>query len=119
MTKPTSFGTSEPLWTAAEEWSSTTALRTYPEARVAILSLGAPSYLSAEAADAAAAKGVFADVHVINGFPLPETFFGEVASRYSRVITITDPGVAPSDPFIKIWEHYGISASALTASILR
>ena len=26
---------------------------------------------------------------------------------------ITDPGVAPSDHFVKVWEHYGMTTSAL------
>jgi deoxyxylulose-5-phosphate synthase len=150
----TKQGSPEPLWNATEEWTASTVLRSHAESRIAILTVGAPSYLAAEAADAAAAKGVFADVHVINGFPLADTFFGEIAVRYSRVITIedgligttdsglrgfaalaasqlyrsglpmthfgiTDPGVAPSEHFFKIWEHYGITAAALTAAILR
>ena len=92
-------------------------------------------------------------MYVINGFPVPETFFADVASRYSRVITledgligtaesglrgfaalaasqfyrsgrplqhfgITDAQVAPSEHFIKIWEHYGMTAAALTTAIL-
>jgi len=150
LTKP---GTSEPLWNATDEWSPTTLLRSSSESRVAILSLGAPSYLAAEAADAAAAKGVGVDVHVINGFPVPQAFFAEIAGRYSRVITIedgligtvdsglrgfaalaasqlyrsgvplehfgiTDPGVAPSDHFFKVWEHYGMTVPALVSAIL-
>jgi transketolase len=31
---------------------------------------------------------------------------------------ITDPAVAPSEHFIQIWQHYGMTAEALTASIL-
>jgi len=31
---------------------------------------------------------------------------------------IIDPGVAPSDHFVKVWEHYGMTVEALTASIL-
>jgi transketolase N-terminal domain/subunit len=150
----TKQGTSEPLWNAAEDWTPTTLLRSYPESRVAILVLGAPSYLAAEAADLAAAKGTFADVYVINGFPLPEAFFGEIAARYTRVLTIedgligtvdsglrgfaalaasqlyrsglplehfgiADPGVAPSDHFLKIWEHYGMTTAAIVSAILR
>jgi transketolase N-terminal domain/subunit/transketolase C-terminal domain/subunit len=146
-------GTSEPLWNATDAWTPSTVLRQHPDARVAVLALGAPSYLAAEAADQTASRGVFADVHVINGFPLPDEFFANLASRYKRVITIedgligtvssglrgfagmasselqpsqvdldhlgiTDPGVAPSDHFIKVWEHYGITREALVASIL-
>ena len=145
-------GTSEPLWTATDAWMPSTVLRQFPDSRTAILALGAPSYLAAEAADRAAAQGIYADVVVINGFPLAESFFADIASRYARVITIedgligtvesglrgfaafaasqlyrsrvdlvhfgiTDPGVAPSDHFYKVWEHYGITAAGLVESI--
>ena len=147
-------GTSEPLWNATDAWTASTVLRQHAGARVAVLALGAPSYLAAEAVDKAAAQGTFADVIVINGFPLPEAFFADIAARYARVITIedgligtvdsglrgfagfaasqlyrshveldhigiTDPGVAPSDHFVKVWEHYGITSAAVVESILR
>lgn len=146
-------GTSDPLWNAGDTWTATTALRQNKDARVAVLSVGAPSYLAAEAADQAAQQGLPVDVYVINGFPVAEAFFAGVASKYSRVITledgligttdsglrgfaayavshlyrsgitlehfgITDPGVAPSDHFVQIWEHYGMTAAALTARLL-
>ena len=109
--------------------------------------------LAVEAADEAAKQGLPADVYVVNGFPVPGSFFAGLASRYSRVLTIedgligtvesglrgfaayavsqlyrsgitlehfgiTDPGVAPSDHYLLVWEHYGMTAQALTASIL-
>ena len=146
-------GTSEPLWNATDAWTPSTVLRQFPDSRVAILTLGAPSYLAAEAADQAALKGASADVIVINGFPLAPAFFADIASRYARVITledgligtvdsglrgfaalaasqlyrtqvkldhfgITDPGVAPSEHFVKVWEHYGMTAAALVESIV-
>ena len=83
-------GTSEPLWNATDAWTPSTVLRQFPDSRVAILTLGAPSYLAAEAADQAALKGASADVIVINGFPLAPSFFADIASRYARVITIED-----------------------------
>ena len=145
-------GTSEPLWNATDAWTPTTVLRKFPESRIAILSVGAPSYLAAEAADQSAAQGVFADVIVINGFPVGESFFADIASQYPRVLTIedgligtaesglrgfsafaasqlyrsrvdlqhfgiTDPGVAPSDSFPKVWEHYGMTVAALVEGI--
>ena len=150
----TKQGTSDPLWNVTDEWLPATVLRQHPDARVAILALGAPSYLAAEAADQATRQGVLADVHIINGFPLPDAFFADIASRYSRVITIedgligtvasglrgfaalaasqlyrsgvaldhfgiNDPGVAPSDHFVKIWEHYGITAEGIASAILK
>jgi deoxyxylulose-5-phosphate synthase len=145
-------GTSDPLWNATDAWTATTVLRQFPDSRIAILAVGAPSYVAAEAADQAAAQGIFADVIVINGFPVAESFFADIASKYARVLTIedgligtvesglrgfaafaasqlyrsrvelehfgiTDPGVAPSDQFPKVWEHYGMTAAALLASI--
>jgi transketolase C-terminal domain/subunit len=110
--------------------------------------------VAVEAAEQTAERGVFADVHVVSGFPLPETFFADIASRYARVITIedgligtvssglrgfaalaasalyrsgvalehfgiNDPGVAPSDHFLKVWEHYGITKDAMVTAILK
>ena len=147
-------GTSEPLWNATDVWTPSTVLREFPDSRVAILAVGAPSYLAAEAADQAAAQGIFADAIVVNGFPLADSFFADIATRYTRVITIedgligtvesglrgfaafvasqlyrsqvdlehfgiSDPGVAPSEHFLKIWEHYGMTTPALLASIRR
>jgi transketolase N-terminal domain/subunit/transketolase C-terminal domain/subunit len=149
----TKQSSSEPVWNATDAWTPATALRQYKDARVAILAVGAPTYLAVEAAEEANKQGVPADVYVVNGFPVPEAFFAGIASRYSRVLTIedgligtvesglrgfaayavtqlyrsgitvehfgiTDPGVAPSDHFVQIWEHYGMTAPALTASIL-
>jgi len=145
-------GTSDPLWNATDTWTPTTVLRQFPDSRIAILAVGAPSYVAADAADQVAAQGIFADVIVINGFPVGESFFAEIGSKYSRVITIEDgligtvesglrgfaafaasqlyrsrvdlehfgildPGVAPSEHFGKVWEHYGMTPAALVASL--
>jgi transketolase N-terminal domain/subunit/transketolase C-terminal domain/subunit len=150
----TKQGTSDPLWNTTDNWTPTTVLRQNKDARIAVLAVGAVSYLAAEAADEAANQGLPTDVYVINGFPVPESFFAGIASRYSRVLTIedgligtvdsglrgfagyavsqlyrsgitlehfgiTDPGVAPSDHFIQVWEHYGMTTAALAASILK
>jgi transketolase N-terminal domain/subunit len=147
-------GTSEPLWNAVDLWTPSTVLRQFPDSRLVILAVGAPSYLAAEAADQAAAQGIFADAIVVNGFPLADSFFADIATRYARVITledgligtvesglrgfaalaasqlyrsrvdldhfgITDPGVAPSEHFHKVWEHYGMTTAALIQSIQR
>jgi transketolase N-terminal domain/subunit/transketolase C-terminal domain/subunit len=149
----TKQGTSDPIWNATDTWTASTVLRQYPDSRVAILALGAPTYLAVEASDQLASQGASADVYVVNGFPLPEMFFVNLASRYQRVITIedgligtvesglrgfaglaaselyragltveplgiTDPGVAPSEHFMAVWEHYGITKAAIVKSIL-
>ena len=134
----------EPLWQAGEPWSAVTPMRAQPNARTAVLALGAPAYLAAAASEKATAAGVPTDVYVVNGFPLPAGFLAELASRYTRVLTIedgligtpasglrgfaglaasslasagvalhhfgiVDPGVAPSETFDEVWEHFGIS----------
>jgi deoxyxylulose-5-phosphate synthase len=83
-------GGSEPLWQGDEAWSSVTSMRSHPNARTAILALGAPTYLAAAASDKAAAAGVPTDVYVVNGFPLDEGFLAGLASRYARVLTLED-----------------------------
>ena len=87
----TKAGTTDPLWNAGDEWTPMTTVRQHPGAHVAILTVGAPSYLAVAAADRAAAQGgVHADVIVINGFPLPDTFLPELAHRYRRILTVED-----------------------------
>lgn len=146
-------GSTDPLWQAADPWTPSTVYRLQPGARVAILAVGAPSYLAGQASDAAAAQGVACDVHVINGFPLAADFMDAVASRYRAVITIEDglighpsaglrgfaafaaghiggrvslehyglgnPQVAPSEHYIDVWKHFGMTAEALTEAVLR
>jgi transketolase C-terminal domain/subunit len=139
----TKAGTREPLWNAGEAWTAVTPLRRMPGAATAIMSIGAPTFLAANAAEAAASKGIASDVYVINGFPLPETFLSDMR-RYRRVVTledgligtsesglrgfaayaasqlygsgvelehfgIADPQVAPSDTFMEVWGHYGMT----------
>jgi len=87
LTKPDS---SEPLWTVDEPWTAITRYRQYPGAQVAVLSVGAPTYLAGNASERAIATGVGADVYVINGFPLPEGFIDGLAARYKKVITLED-----------------------------
>ncbi len=149
----TKQGSKDPLWLATDPWTSATAYRTNPGAKVAILAVGAPAYLAGEAIDAAMAKGVAADAYVINGFPLADDFMDSIASKYSAVLTIEDgligtgnaglrgfaalaaghlgsrvalehyglgnPQVAPSEHFIAVWKHFGMTAEALTDAIVR
>ena len=79
-----------PLWNAGDPFTPTTAMRTRDGAKTAILTVGAPSYLAAEASDAASAKGAAVDVHVINGFPIDDATLARFASQYTRVLTLED-----------------------------
>lgn len=86
----TKKGTSEPIWSAEDAWEPVTQLRTEPGARAVVLALGAPAYVAAAAADRATAAGVPTDVYVVNGFPVPDTFFDGLAGKYRHVVTIED-----------------------------
>jgi transketolase N-terminal domain/subunit/transketolase C-terminal domain/subunit len=79
-----------PLWTATDAWTPVTPYRQRQGAATVILAVGAPSFLAGEASDRAAAKGVASDVFVVNGFPVEESFFDDLAKKYDRVITIED-----------------------------
>lgn len=146
-------GSKDPLWETADAWSAVTRFRSYAGAKVAVLAIGAPAYLAGEACENAMAQGVASDVFVINGFPLPDNFMGDLASKYEAVITIEDgligthdaglrgfaafvaghlsgtrialrhfgignPQVAPSEHFIEVWKHFGMTAEAVTAAIV-
>lgn len=86
----TKKGTSEPIWNAGDAWEPVTALRTEPGAEAVILALGAPAYVAASAADRATSDGVPTDVFVINGFPVPDSFFEGLGGTYRHVVTIED-----------------------------
>jgi transketolase N-terminal domain/subunit/transketolase C-terminal domain/subunit len=150
----TKMGTNEPLWNADDEWTPVSLLRQAPGANVAILAVGAPSFVAAAASAEAAARGVATDVYVINGFPLPDRWMGELRQRYRRILTIedgligtpaagprgfaafvagqlygsgvelehfgiVDPQIAPSNSFMDVWAHYGMTQQLLTAAVLR
>jgi len=146
-------GSQDPLWQATDAWTPVTALRTNRDAKTAILTIGAPSFMAAAAADKATAQGVPTDVFVVNGFPLADDFFTDISARYDRVLTledgligtpssgprgfaalaagglqasgvalqhfgIVDPSVAPSEAFMELWEHFGMTEPHLLRALL-
>jgi transketolase N-terminal domain/subunit/transketolase C-terminal domain/subunit len=78
------------LWNAADPWTPITACRERAGAKTAILTIGAPSYLAAQASDKAAERGTAIDVYVVNGFPIDGDFMEWLPDRYSRVATLED-----------------------------
>ena len=78
------------LWNAADAWTPVTTFRKREGARTAILTIGAPSYVAGQASDNLASRGVAVDVHVINGFPIDDETLGEMAERYTRILTLED-----------------------------
>lgn len=95
-----------PLWNAADAWTPVTALRQRGGAKTAILTIGAPSYLAAEASDKAAARGTAADVYVVNGFPLAEEFLEGFTGKYSRVLTLEDGLIGTPDAGVRGFAAY-------------
>jgi len=82
---------SGPLWEANAGWEHVTAYRTYPKAAHAILALGAPAFLAAEATAQLTADGTPVDVHIINGLPLPDGVLGRLIGHYPQgVVTVED-----------------------------
>jgi transketolase N-terminal domain/subunit/transketolase C-terminal domain/subunit len=90
-------GSREPLWAATDDWTAVTPLRRFDGARSAILTFGAPSYLAGKAAERATSSGVPTDAYVINGFPVPASFWSDLADRYRRIVTVEDGLIGTPD----------------------
>ena len=95
-----------PLWNVADAWTPLTAYRTRDGAKTAILTIGAPSYIAAQASDALAARGVAVDVHVINGFPIENGTIEAFASRYTRIMTLEDGLIGTVDAGLRGFAAY-------------
>jgi len=81
----------EPLWQAADKWTSVTPFRKYKGATRAILVMGAPAFLCAEAADELNKRGTPADVHIINGLPIePAELCGFFSHYPDGLVTVED-----------------------------
>ncbi len=79
-----------PLWNATDAWTAVTPFRQRDNARTAILTIGAPSYLAGEASEKASTRGVPVDVYVVNGFPIDEPFIADLTRKYKRIVTLED-----------------------------
>ena len=79
------------LWDPHSEWEPVTACRSFEGSRQAILAFGAPAFLAVEAARSLADQGEPADVHIVNGLPLPAGSLEELLQRYpAGVVTVED-----------------------------
>ncbi|MEW6751972.1 MAG: thiamine pyrophosphate-dependent enzyme [Candidatus Latescibacterota bacterium] len=82
---------SGPLWAPDAQWEAVTSYRQHDGARRAILACGAPAYLAGQAASVLGDRGMPADVHIVNGLPLPEGALAELLGRYPEgVVTVED-----------------------------
>ncbi len=86
----TKQGTDEPLFDAADDYTATSQLRSNDGAKVAIISIGAPTYVAVDAAEKLAGEGVPADVYCVNGFPVADEFFDGIGEKYDGVVTVED-----------------------------
>lgn len=89
------------LWNAGDGWTPITTYRERAGARTAILTVGAPSYLAAQASDQAAERGTAVDVYVVNGFPIDGDFLETLPDRYSRVVTLEDGLIGTPDAGVR------------------
>jgi transketolase N-terminal domain/subunit/transketolase C-terminal domain/subunit len=83
----------EPLWSATDSWTSVTAYRTYPGATRAVLVMGAPAFLCAEAAEELHQRGAPVDVHIINGLPVDPSALCQFFSRYPDGLVTVEDGI--------------------------
>ena len=80
-----------PLWEADSEWEAVTEFRRYDGAQRAILAMGAPAFVAAEAAEQLARQGVPTDVYIVNGLPLPAEVLEELmAGHIEGIVTVED-----------------------------
>jgi transketolase C-terminal domain/subunit len=79
-----------PLWNAGDAWTAVTPCRERSGAKIAILTVGAPSYLAVQASDKAQERGTAVDVHVVNGFPIEESYLSSLPERYRKIVTLED-----------------------------
>jgi transketolase len=78
------------LWEADSAWEDVTEFRKYEGATKAILALGAPAYLGAEAAESLKDSDPV-DVYVVNGLPLGQGVLAGLVGKYQGgVVTIED-----------------------------
>ncbi len=81
----------KPLWENTDKWEAVTPFRSYPEARKAILAMGAPAFLAEETAEKLYGEGIATDVYIINGLPIADAQLDELCRRYpGGLVTIED-----------------------------
>jgi len=144
---------SAPLWEVASQWEPITPFRKYPDARRAILVMGAPAFLTEQAVHELYQHKIPTDVLIINGLPVPEPILNDIFQCYPKGLVtvedgiigttttglrgfagliraaayhthiplkhigITDPRIAPSDGFAEVWEHFGITSTAVVQAV--
>ena len=102
------------LWDADSAWEDVTTYRQYEGAQKAILALGAPAYLGAEAAEQLEGEEPV-DVLVVNALPLSEGALADLVGRYSGgVVTIEDGLIGNPEVGIRGFASLVQSAAVIT-----
>jgi len=83
----------KPLWESTDKWEAVTPFRSYPEARRAILAMGAPAFLAEEAAEKLYDEGVATDAYIINGLPIADAQLDELCQRYPEGLVTIEDGI--------------------------
>lgn len=79
----------DPLWLPTDAWVPVTEYRSAPNAKKAILVMGAPAWLAGEAFEALGNV----DVHIVNGLPLPASELDALLDRYPEGIVTVEDGL--------------------------
>ena len=80
-----------PLWDADSAWETITEYRLHAGAEHAILGMGAPAFVAADAAERLAKNGTPTDVYIVNGLPLPPGALEELlATHTAGIVTVED-----------------------------
>jgi len=83
----------QPLWQATDEWKSVTEYRSYSGATRAILVIGAPAFLCADAAEELNKRGHPADVYIINGLPVDPDALCRFFAKYPQGLVTVEDGI--------------------------
>jgi transketolase len=85
------------LWTKEEDWQTITEFRKYQNAKHAILALGAPAHLAAEAAEELDSMGLPTDVIIVNGLPVTGKILNNILTKYPAGIVTIEDGLIGND----------------------
>ena len=81
----------KPLWNADSAWEAITEYRVSTGAERAIVAMGAPAFVAADAAEQLAERGMPTDVYIVNGLPLlPGALEGLLANHTAGIVTVED-----------------------------
>ncbi len=110
---------SQALWDTGDTWEALTPYRTQEGARRAIIAVGAPAFLAAEAAASLTAAGLPTDVFVVNGLPLPAGALEDLVATYSEgLVTVEDGLIGTPETGVRGFASLALAAAHGTTTPL-